>query len=409
MARVGGQHGDWDVFLAAVDVDETEPVVLEQAKLFLQKDCNFNTPASAVGVSLQQLEKEAKFPKPVAVQAFVTRTIRALRALEAAGGATSILPSGSQPSLGSALSLANALAPMKKADIPDLLQKAGFSDLAFPLQLEQAVVDKMEAETQSAKATGHKPYLYVDLTQSAVTPHWLTPESIGGKWEPERETWHEGAELTNSLDTVAKLSNALKGATENHRFFRSTAQWVACFSRYGVFAQACSHMTGAHVASHVDTIMGIVEASRQEGHPPYAAFLYDELFRRQIERRCHRGDPTLNLNSVWGEVDKALLAVAKQRLAAVLKSADLKSSNGLYHHGSSTDGSRMNPFLVNDGHSMQTQARDAKDALKKQQKLRLTSAAKASAPANEPPKMTRKAKKDQWWQHKKQEWKRPRT
>ena len=69
----------------------------------------------------------------------------------------------------------------------------------------------------------------------------------------------------------------------------------------------------------------------------------------------------------------------------------------------------MNPFLVNDGHSMQTQAREAKDALKKQQKLRLTSAAKASAPANEPPKMTRKAKKDEWWQNKKQQWKRPRT
>jgi hypothetical protein len=66
--------------------------------------------------------------------------------------------------------------------------------------------------------------------------------------------------------------------------------------------------------------------------------------------------------------------------------------------------------LVAADNSMQIQATEA---LKTQQKLRLTAAAKAAGrPQNqrgdtEPPKMTRKQKKENWWQEKEKEWKKP--
>ena len=55
----------------------------------------------------------------------------------------------------------------------------------------------------------------------------------------------------------------------------------------------------------------------------------------------------------------------------------------------------------------------AAEALKHQQKLRLTAAAKAAgkqkgkAGDTEQPKLTRKQKKDNWWENKQKEWKKP--
>jgi hypothetical protein len=73
-----------------------------------------------------------------------------------------------------------------------------------------------------------------------------------------------------------------------------------------------------------DIVLQISESERGEGKPPYAAFLYDDMLRRQVANRAQKNDPTLDLNEVFGKRDKELLSIAMQRLYSVLRHADLR-------------------------------------------------------------------------------------
>jgi hypothetical protein len=395
--------GSWSEFLAQVDMDDTAKEVLDAAEAFLLK-CNLPTPRSADGAKVSKLEARADFPEDVAVQAFLVRAFRTLDAVTVAQkAASSAEPSRSEPGLHSALGLAATLAPPKKADTERILREAQLEKLPFILQVDQSVVDRLQQESDSAKSAGRPAFAYIDLTSQAVTPTWLMPEAIGARYRPESAVELDGAEAIGSL---ARLGQALRGATENQKFFRSFMQWSACWWRLAPFQIALKQLTWCQALCHADVISQLAEEERQDGRPPFAAFLYDELLRRQLEKRASRSDPSLNLDEVFLTVDKTLLAVARQRLAGVLRAAAIAPAK---------------PDFTAQAANYKSQAEQAATALHQQQadRVRAGSAAqggkgsKSSASSagswqdwgNQQQSSSRQAKKSKWWNDKRDEWK----
>lgn len=81
----------------------------------------------------------------------------------------------------------------------------------------------------------------------------------------------------------------------------------------------------AQASAHQDVILQLAEQERLKSKPPYAAFLYDEMARRQWARRAEKRDPTCDLKSESHKIDKDLLEVVQQRLASVLQQAGIES------------------------------------------------------------------------------------
>ena len=250
---------------------------------------------------------------------------------------------------------------MRTADTSKLLREAGLAKLPFIAQLDQSLIDKMHNETVEAKSAGRKPFYFVDLAGKEVIPVWLTPEAVGGKFREEEALSLTGGEQINSL---TQLGQALRGATDSQRFFRSFIQWSASFWRWAPVAVAVGHMSWVAAILHHDNIAKLCEAERCEGRGPYLAFLYDELARRQIAARALKNDPDLEIQEVVTTLDKSLLEVARSRLDSALRSAGLMGSR------SSSSG-----LAGNAASAMVDQANAAADGLRKQQHSAMTAAA----------------------------------
>jgi hypothetical protein len=395
--------GSWSEFLAQVDMEDTAKEVIEAAEAFLLR-CNLTTPKAADGAKVSRLEARDDYPEDVAVQAFLVRAFRTLDAVTVAQKAASSAETPrADPGLHSALGLAATLAPPRKAVTERILNEAQLEKLPFFLQVDQAVVDRLQHESDPAKSTGRPAFVYIDLTSQAVTPTWLLPEAIGAKYRPESSEDLDGAEAIGSL---ARLGQALRGATENQKVFRSFMQWSACWWRLAPFTVALKQLTWCQALCHADVIAQLAEEERQEGRPPFAAFLYDELLRRQLEKRASRSDPSLNFDEVFLTVDTSLLAVARQRLAGVLRAAAIAPAK---------------PDFTAQAANYKSQAEQAATALHQQQaeRLRAGSAAqggkgsKSSASSastwqdwgSHQQSSGRQAKKSAWWNNKRDEWK----
>ena len=116
---------------------------------------------------------------------------------------------------------------------------------------------------------------------------------------------------------------ALRGATAGRLLFRSVQQWNGAYWRYALAAIAAEQITMVQAVIHCDMIMQLAELEKMEKRPPYLAFLYDELLRKQIEKRVQKRDPNINLTDIFSTLDKQLVAVAKQRLSSALKLAGI--------------------------------------------------------------------------------------
>ena len=306
---------DWKTFLAQVDLEETEADVLAASEAFLIKEC-LKSPAAAAGVKFVNLEKNKDFPSEIPVQAFLARAVQTLNAVDAARRQSQDLnssaASSAMPSANSALGLAAALAPAKHIDVNDLLKDAGLDELSFDLHIDQSVINKLGAETALAKAQGRKPFLYMDLTNKDILPLWLHPEAVGGRPE-EEEMALDGS---GDISSLARLGQALKGATENKRAFTTLNHWAAAFLRYAPFAVAAKHLSWPQAMAHLNCIFQLVEEERSDAKGPAVALLYDELARKHLEKRVHKTDQSLNILEFLSEPDKGLLAAARQRVAS---------------------------------------------------------------------------------------------
>ena len=313
----------WIPFLKSVDDDEPDEAELRTAAEFMTKV--FASPQKAYGVRYDALSKHPDFPKDLALQAFLSRALEALQAAQRAKSAAAELANTRQqaapaPSLSSAMGLASALAPPKSCDTQALLTAASMGDLPFINQCDQAVWDRLHSETQEAKALNRTAYVYMDLTAAGVLPIWLYPEAVGGK---SNDTGEHDVDAGAEVQTLAKLGQALRGATAGRVFFRSVQQWNGAYWRYALVAIAAEQITMVQAVIHCDMIMQLAEQEKIEKRPPYLAFLYDELLRTQIEKRVQKRDPNINLTDIFSTLDKQLVEVAKQRLSSALKLAGI--------------------------------------------------------------------------------------
>jgi len=126
---------------------------------------------------------------------------------------------------------------------------------------------------------------------------------------------------------VAALQQALRGASENVRFFRSLAQWVSAYIRYSAVAVCVGHLTWQDIVAHLQIVAQLYEAERMKGSAgtPQLAFVYDEFLRREIARRAERNDMTLDMRVVFLSECKEVKDLAKARLAGVLSLARVGS------------------------------------------------------------------------------------
>ena len=313
----------WLPFLKSVDDEEPDEATLRTATEFMVK--LFASPQKAYGVRFDALCKHPDFPEDLALQAFLSRAVETLEAAQRAKNAAAQLANTQQqaapaPSLSSAMGLASALAPPKTCDTQALLTAANMGDLPFVNQCDQAIWDRLHAETQEAKTLGRTAYLYIDLTSAGVLPIWLYPEAIGGK---SNDTGEHEVDAGAEVQTLAKLGQALRGATAGRLFFRSVQQWCGAYWRYALVAIAAEQITVVQSIIHCDMIMQLAEQEKSEKRLPYLAFLYDELLRKQIEKRVQKRDPNINLTDIFATLDKQLLSVARQRLHAALKLAGI--------------------------------------------------------------------------------------
>jgi len=313
----------WFPFLKSVDDEEPEEAELKTATEFMTK--LFASPQKAYGVRFDALSKHPEFPSDLALQAFLSRALETLEAAQRAKNAAAQLASAKQqaapaPSLSSAMGLASALAPPKSCDTQALLTAASMVDLPFVHQCDQAVWDRLHSDTQEAKAQNRSAYVYMDLTSAGVLPIWLYPEAVGGK---SNDTGEHDVDAGAEVQTLAKLGQALRGATAGRLFFRSVQQWSGAYWRYALAAIAAEQITMVQAVIHCDMIMQLAELEKMEKRPPYLAFLYDELLRKQIEKRVQKRDPNINLTDIFSTLDKQLVAVAKQRLSSALKLAGI--------------------------------------------------------------------------------------
>ena len=69
--------------------------------------------------------------------------------------------------------------------------------------------------------------------------------------------------------------------------------------------------------------MQIAHAAMVKGRPPYEAFLYDDLQRRQWSRRAEKRDPGLAIAVECRLVDKVLMETVESRLSTVLTAAGM--------------------------------------------------------------------------------------
>jgi len=151
----------------------------------------------------------------------------------------------------------------------------------------------------------------------------------------------------------------LHKATKGKRCSTSVTQWAAAFFKYIPFAVALGHLSWAQAMMHVQIVLKILEEEKAEGRGPTMAFVYEDMVRKQLERRSHTNDPTLRVMELLSEPDRATLSAAKQRVMSALKSVPLKAH-------SQGDGSLAGAFASN----QKEEAKQAAVALKRQNQQR---------------------------------------
>ena len=395
----------WADFIKSVEtVEPTDEIVTRVAAIFSEQ-LAAKVPLQAEGLAEDALNAKLANEPPM-VAALARRTLRnvevaaAARRTQASQGANVMVGAHA---VQNARALASAIAPCKQADVADLLQKHHLQGLGFHLQADQCLFDSLTAHTEEAKKQGRVPFAFVDLTSKECLPLWVPSDAVGGRFavRDEDEMALTGA---SPIANLGDLGRALKGATAVPRFFRSVQQWSAAFWRWAIAAVCAGHWKMTEAVAHHDVILQLAEQERVRSKPPYVAFLYDEMCRRQWARRAEKKDPNWNLAEETHKIDKGLLELVMQRLQPVLQQAGVEVP-------SSSRGSADAMAQLATAEAAQRRAEQATKALADAQKKLMDQSAamtqdtkrKLEDPAKPWSTLTKKQQKTQGWYEKTQE------
>ncbi|CAE8629486.1 unnamed protein product [Polarella glacialis] len=127
---------------------------------------------------------------------------------------------------------------------------------------------------------------------------------------------------------------------------------MSAFLQSASVAVCFGHLSWPQIISHVDVIMQLAETQRAKGRPAYAAFVCDDLVRKQFARRAEKRDPNLDIGKEIQTVNKELLEQVQQRLESVLTATGMNNS-------SSSSGSQANVADVADSAASKQLVADA--------------------------------------------------
>ena len=301
-----------------MDEAPTTPEV-QEAVVSALVDAGFTSPEHLVGTADSVIGELARWLADVSEAKRTKKTVTSspqsnhlesqVPSTLAAGSLLILLgPEASAGALASALTAGSVV-----VDLNDMLEKAAVKDLPYHLRPQPALFQLLAAANKSAQEAVpvRKAYTYVDLTQKDVLPLWMGSEAVGGHtprpgefdWDPNADTASLGA-----------LGRAFKGALEKPRYFRNMVQWSAVWYRYATATVAMGQITWPMVLSHANQMYKLAEEERISCTGPALVFVYEELLRKSIATWAEWGDPSLDLMTAFGEVEKQVLEAARTRL-----------------------------------------------------------------------------------------------
>ncbi len=147
-------------------------------------------------------------------------------------------------------------------------------------------------EVAKSKTPARAPFIYADITSKWVLPLWWPPDAVGGRSQLSGD-YDLMPDSGASSSTLTALTQALKVASPQPRFFRNMQQWLAAFLKYAAAAVATEQVTWTFILTHLGTVLKLAEDEKLN-QGPFLAILYDDLARRTWAHRALRRDPDLD-------------------------------------------------------------------------------------------------------------------
>jgi len=89
---------------------------------------------------------------------------------------------------------------------------------------------------------------------------------------------------------------------------------MAAFDRYAVAAAVAGCLEYSSLLKHRDNVLQLLEECRAKGKPTAVALVYDELARKDWDRKAHSQLPGFNQDNAAWKLDKDVLRQAETKL-----------------------------------------------------------------------------------------------
>ena len=89
---------------------------------------------------------------------------------------------------------------------------------------------------------------------------------------------------------------------------------MAAFDRYAVAAAVAGCLEYSILLKHRDNVLQLLEECRAKGKPTAVALVYDELARKDWDRKAHSQLPGFNQDNAAWKLDKDVLIQAETKL-----------------------------------------------------------------------------------------------
>ena len=307
----------WKDFLAEVDSKPPSEAILQEAERILL-EANLTDPSMADGVIPSDLGALSSADVELPVKAFLRRALRCLdvSAQEAIRKKFAVPSGSSGPTAPVARPPASTQA-LLSGDALDVNKTLVSRGIVVPeMDLADSEMFKLLRSALSKKG---EIVTINDLTQKAILPLWLSPESFGGKPVMFQNP-------SSSIGTLGQFQNVLKSATASPRWFRRIGQWAPTFIKYGIAGVAAGQFTNNFILGHINTVsrisegLGITAQLHSVSNSTALALLYEQEFRRDLACRADMGEK-LDLDTLSWFINQELLSACEGRFLATMAAA----------------------------------------------------------------------------------------
>jgi hypothetical protein len=139
----------------------------------------------------------------------------------------------------------------------------------------------------------------------------------------------EDCEATEAAKNLGKALGVEVGKDKRHL---TQTQWLASYGRYAVAAAVAGCYDYNALLKHQDNVLRLAEECRAKGKPTAVALVYDELARRECDKRVHSGLMGYDQNKALKKLDRDLAERAETALEAQRKGTEKAGGKGHDSH-----------------------------------------------------------------------------